>query len=134
MWLELVVLALIDLLRIMAIALVIWIGYLLYRAWRQRKGPLPPPGPMPAPPELSAQQPPPLPSPVIAPTDDPPLAKTAVVNQLIVNELRNTLVDLLQGDQAAAARLVEYAWSQYPARSEQWILEKVIHDLEHDRR
>jgi len=48
--------------------------------------------------------------------------------------LKSRLVtELLNGDSRAAARLVRHAKQNNPGRSETWVLEKVIFDLERDR-
>ena len=44
------------------------------------------------------------------------------------------LIRLLNGDAGAAQRLVEQTRLRHPDRSESWCLEKVIDDLERDRR
>ncbi|UBF28319.1 hypothetical protein K9N68_10810 [Kovacikia minuta CCNUW1] len=43
------------------------------------------------------------------------------------------LLNLLNGDEMTARRLLTLAKKQYPSKSNQWIFEKVIHDLERDR-
>ncbi|AKG21282.1 hypothetical protein IJ00_08185 [Calothrix sp. 336/3] len=48
-------------------------------------------------------------------------------------ELFGKLVRLLHGDSAAANRLVDAQRLKTPAKGEEWILEKVIHDLGRDR-
>jgi hypothetical protein len=45
----------------------------------------------------------------------------------------NYLLSLLRGDRNAASRLVESTRSNNSGKSEQWILDKVIFDLERDR-
>ncbi|MBD2388813.1 hypothetical protein [Cylindrospermum sp. FACHB-282] len=49
-------------------------------------------------------------------------------------ELRADLLVLLKGDAATARRLLNGACQRYPGRTEIWYLEKVISDLERDRR
>jgi hypothetical protein len=46
----------------------------------------------------------------------------------------NHLLRLLQGSESTAKRLIEGAKLHNPGRSDQWALEKVIFDLERDRR
>lgn len=48
--------------------------------------------------------------------------------------IQQRLYQLVYGDRATADRLLRQARSRYPDRSEQWILEKVVFDLERDRR
>ena len=47
--------------------------------------------------------------------------------------LEKKLIRLLHGDKATAYRLLENARIKYKDKSENWYLEKVIHDLERDR-
>ncbi len=49
-------------------------------------------------------------------------------------ELHGQLIKMLGGDRGTAERLLENTRSNHPGRSEQWHLEKVIFDLERDRR
>ncbi|MBF2003426.1 MAG: hypothetical protein IGS50_16060 [Synechococcales cyanobacterium C42_A2020_086] len=48
--------------------------------------------------------------------------------------LRSRLLRELRGDRGAAERLLSHARLSYPGQSEQWYYEKVIYDLERDRR
>jgi hypothetical protein len=48
--------------------------------------------------------------------------------------LRHKLLRLLNGDQAAAHRLFKLATLKYPGETPNWYVEKMIYDLERDRR
>ncbi len=48
-------------------------------------------------------------------------------------ELQHQLIGMLRGDIATAKRLLKQQRQQHPGRSDNWYLEKVIHDLERDR-
>ncbi|MDX2217085.1 MAG: hypothetical protein SFY66_27710 [Oculatellaceae cyanobacterium bins.114] len=48
--------------------------------------------------------------------------------------LQRKLMRLLHGDQAAAQRLFKLATLKYPGENANWYIEKVIYDLERDRR
>jgi len=48
--------------------------------------------------------------------------------------LEQCLIKLLHGDASAAKRLIKHARSNSPGHSENWYYEKVISDLESDRR
>ncbi len=50
------------------------------------------------------------------------------------HHLTKRLLLLLHGNTDAAERLLTAAYKKYPHRSKQWYLEKVIRDLERDRR
>lgn len=50
------------------------------------------------------------------------------------SHLDRRLMKLLHGDKSAARRLIEQAKRRNPGRSEVWYYEKVISDLESDRR
>ncbi|MBD2460324.1 hypothetical protein H6G89_04635 [Oscillatoria sp. FACHB-1407] len=50
------------------------------------------------------------------------------------SSLRHKLLRLLNGDQAAAQRLFKLATLKYPGETPNWYVEKVIYDLERDRR
>ncbi|XGV94634.1 MAG: hypothetical protein ACAF41_18010 [Leptolyngbya sp. BL-A-14] len=52
----------------------------------------------------------------------------------VSGRVKRELYALLNGDQAAAQRLVQQAQLRYSDRSEQWCWEKVIFDLKRDRR
>jgi hypothetical protein len=49
------------------------------------------------------------------------------------SHLNVRLIQLLNGDNRAAARLIRHARRQNPRRSESWCVEKAIFDLERDR-
>lgn len=51
-----------------------------------------------------------------------------------INPLNQRLLRLLHGDRDAARRLIEKAKAKNPGCSEDWYYEKVISDLESDRR
>lgn len=65
----------------------------------------------------------------LAPTPPRPHA-TPTVNRA----LQEKLLELVQGDQQVAARLLQHVRSTNPTRSEQWCWEKALWDLERDRR
>ncbi len=48
--------------------------------------------------------------------------------------LQGDLLTLLRGDTATAKRLLKQQRQQHPGKSDNWYLEKVIYDLERDRR
>jgi hypothetical protein len=48
--------------------------------------------------------------------------------------LQKKLLRMLHHDQATLDRLLRAAEYRHPGRSQQWYLEKVIYDLERDRR
>ncbi len=48
--------------------------------------------------------------------------------------LKNRLIARLSGDTAAAERLIEQAKENYPGMPENWYCERVLDDLERDRR
>jgi hypothetical protein len=48
-------------------------------------------------------------------------------------QLQTDLLVLLKGDVATAKRLLKQQRQKHPGRSDNWYLEKVIHDLERDR-
>jgi high-affinity Fe2+/Pb2+ permease len=50
------------------------------------------------------------------------------------NALKNRLIAILSGDTAAAERLIEQAKQNYPGMPENWYCERVLDDLERDRR
>ncbi|MCU0525886.1 MAG: hypothetical protein MUF72_13775 [Elainella sp. Prado103] len=50
------------------------------------------------------------------------------------HSLHNKLLQLLRGDRQAAHRLLEHVRHLHPGRSERWYYEKVIYDLQRDRR
>lgn len=49
-------------------------------------------------------------------------------------QLHSKLLRLLRGDRKAAHRLLEHVRHMHPGRSERWYYEKVIYDLQRDRR
>jgi outer membrane biosynthesis protein TonB len=94
--------------------------------------PAPPPAPIPAPAPLFTPPAPPSPTPVPQPPK-PVIPDVAPVFKRRTHPLEAKLVKLLNGDRAAADRLLQSARLRHPDRSEQWIVEKCIHDLERDR-
>lgn len=50
------------------------------------------------------------------------------------HQLHNQLLRLLRGDRKAANRLLNHVREMHPGRSERWYYEKVIYDLQRDRR
>ncbi|MBW4474030.1 MAG: hypothetical protein KME45_27195 [Stenomitos rutilans HA7619-LM2] len=54
--------------------------------------------------------------------------------QSVTGKVQNQLLTLVNGDMKTANRLLEYTRRKNPLQSEQWIWEKVIHDLKRDRR
>jgi uncharacterized membrane protein required for colicin V production len=50
------------------------------------------------------------------------------------NHLKNNLIAKLNGDTAAAERLIEQAKENYPGMPESWYCERVLDDLERDQR
>lgn len=63
-----------------------------------------------------------------------PARKTAVKNDPVRRATQTRLRAMLNGDVQTMTRLLERARERNPGRSEQWIWEKVIFDLERDRR
>jgi hypothetical protein len=55
-------------------------------------------------------------------------------SQQKINRLQPRLLNLLNGDRAGAERLLRHAKQNNPGMSETWYFEKVIHDIERDRR
>lgn len=51
-----------------------------------------------------------------------------------VYELESRLLNMLQGDTEALKRLLSVSRGVYPGRTAKWHIEKVIWDLERDRR
>lgn len=49
-------------------------------------------------------------------------------------QIPSDLLVLLQGNRKTAQRLIHFTQRSNPGRSHQWVIEKVIHDLERDRR
>ncbi|NEO97985.1 MAG: hypothetical protein F6K58_04645 [Symploca sp. SIO2E9] len=49
------------------------------------------------------------------------------------HHLGKRLICLLNGDVSTAERLFDYVRLRYPGRSNSWVLEKVLYDLERDR-
>lgn len=49
-------------------------------------------------------------------------------------QLQHQLVEMLRGDIAVAKRLLRQQRQKHPGKSDNWYLEKVIYDLERDRR
>ena len=50
------------------------------------------------------------------------------------NQLEKKLLAMLNGDRAGANRLLKGTKRMYPGKSNEWYFEKVIADLERDRR
>jgi uncharacterized membrane-anchored protein len=48
-------------------------------------------------------------------------------------QLWNQLITMVQGDTAAATRLVKHEQARHPNQSEKWLVEKAIWQLERDR-
>lgn len=67
----------------------------------------------------------------VAPGNLPP---TEISDRITDNQLRNKLLAKLDGDTATAERLIEQAKQNYPGMPESWYCERVIDDLERDRR
>jgi hypothetical protein len=65
---------------------------------------------------------------------NPPPPPKVINREPAPQDLQMKLIKLLHFDRAAAERLVESARAKYPDRNEKWIWEKVILDLERDRR
>jgi uncharacterized membrane protein required for colicin V production len=68
-----------------------------------------------------------------------PARRTTQINENInesisENNLKNKLIAKLGGDVAAAERLIEQAKLNYPDMPESWYCERVLDDLERDRR
>ncbi|MBW4616821.1 MAG: ABC transporter permease [Desmonostoc vinosum HA7617-LM4] len=55
-------------------------------------------------------------------------------NEVSESYLKNRLIAKLSGDIAAAERLIEQAKEKYPGMPEDWYCERVLDDLERDRR
>ncbi|MDM9381174.1 hypothetical protein QUB80_10710 [Chlorogloeopsis sp. ULAP01] len=49
-------------------------------------------------------------------------------------QLQKQLLTLLRGDVSAAKRLLKHQRQLHPGKSDNWYLEKVIYDLQRDRR
>jgi hypothetical protein len=62
------------------------------------------------------------------------LPPTEISDRITDNQLKNKLIAKLDGDTAAAERLIEQAKQNYPGMQESWYCERVIDDLERDRR
>ncbi|MBW4690423.1 MAG: hypothetical protein KME27_01510 [Lyngbya sp. HA4199-MV5] len=54
--------------------------------------------------------------------------------QPVSSKVQNQLLNLVNGDMKAANRLLEHTRKTNPHQPEQWVWEKVIYDLERDRR
>lgn len=61
-----------------------------------------------------------------------PVAKPQ--DNLIDLNLSKKLLNLVSGDHQVAARLVDNIKQKYPGKTDIWYLEKVINDLENNRR
>ncbi|MCU0565214.1 MAG: hypothetical protein MUF49_01285 [Oculatellaceae cyanobacterium Prado106] len=49
-----------------------------------------------------------------------------------VDGIDRDLLNATKGDKALAKRLLEYARTRYPGKSEDWYIEKVLYDLQRD--
>lgn len=56
------------------------------------------------------------------------------INSLNLSPLKKRLLSMLAGDQNAALRLINAVREKHPGKDELWYWEKVISDLERDRR
>lgn len=63
-----------------------------------------------------------------------PRASLPRILQPVDSKTRKRLLRLVNGDKRIAKRLLNHARATNPNRSEQWCWEKVIYDLERDRR
>lgn len=68
-----------------------------------------------------------------APTPTPKRVPIVGVKSASANRLQPKLISLLNGDRKTAERLLQAARLRHPEQSEQWLFEKVIHDLQRDR-
>jgi len=62
------------------------------------------------------------------------MSTTEINDRITDNQLKNKLIAKLDGDTATAERLIEEAKQNYPGMPESWYCERVIDDLERDRR
>lgn len=102
------------------IVVVIYGLYLLF--WRQQS------------PSASASSPP---EPIELPVEVPFVRRRRLrrsSHNLVDSQLENRLISMLDGDRAAAERLVNQVRQNYPWMPEQWYWDKAIEDLERDRR
>ncbi|WNZ24752.1 hypothetical protein HJG54_19165 [Leptolyngbya sp. NK1-12] len=85
---------------------------------------------------------PPSPPPVGPSRPLPPPSSSSVMSFLLspvfsrqkaINPLQPKLLALLNGDRAAAERLLKHAKQNNPGRDETWYFDKVIYDLTRDR-
>jgi hypothetical protein len=95
---------------------------------------------IPQPKFVVAPSPIPQPQSVVPPSPPIPQANTATPWPTVLlrhnqqtRQLFGKLVKLLQGDSEAANRLLAYQRTKNPDKSEEWVLEKVISDLQRDR-
>ncbi|MBH8555639.1 ABC transporter permease [Nostocaceae cyanobacterium CENA357] len=67
-----------------------------------------------------------------------PVERPIEVNEIneptVENHLKNNLIAKLNGDVAAAERLIEQAKQNHPGMAESWYCERVLDDLERDQR
>lgn len=63
----------------------------------------------------------------------PKKTATTAVRASSKSKIQQELYRLVYGDQAMADRLLKQARVRHPGKSEQWIWEKVVEDLERDR-
>ncbi|MBD2445677.1 ABC transporter permease [Nostoc sp. FACHB-152] len=61
------------------------------------------------------------------------MSATAISDRITDNQLKNKLIAKLDGDTAAAERLIEQAKQNYPGMPENWYCERVIDDLEREQ-
>ncbi|MBF2047297.1 MAG: hypothetical protein EDM05_64370 [Leptolyngbya sp. IPPAS B-1204] len=81
------------------------------------------------------------PSPPLVPPSPPPSSSSVMASllspvfsrQKAINPLQPKLLALLNGDRAAAERLLKHAKQNNPGRDETWYFDKVIYDLTRDR-
>ncbi|NJN74155.1 MAG: hypothetical protein HC799_15815 [Limnothrix sp. RL_2_0] len=50
------------------------------------------------------------------------------------SSIKRQLIGLLHGDRQAVERLIDSAQTRQPGKSQKWYEEKVLHDLDRDRR
>ncbi|BAY15551.1 hypothetical protein NIES2109_31230 [Nostoc sp. HK-01] len=62
------------------------------------------------------------------------MSVTEINDRITDTQLKNRLIAKLDGDTATAERLIEQAKQNYPGMPESWYCERVIDDLERDRR
>ncbi|MFN6571812.1 hypothetical protein A6770_23610 [Nostoc minutum NIES-26] len=70
----------------------------------------------------------------VSPVQRPTQVNESVSESISENNLKNKLIAKLGGDVAAAERLIEQAKQNYPDMPDSWYCERVLDDLERDRR